>query len=55
MVEGQVTTQGSSTDTENPLHLERLRQVVEQTPRGFELLAANEGGMEVVLVIPPNS
>ena len=55
MVEGQVTTRGSSTDTENPLHPERLRQVVEQAPRGFELLAANEGGMEIMLVIPPDS
>ena len=55
MVEGQVTTQGSSTDTENPLHLERLHQMVEQVPRGFELLVANEGGMEVVLMIPSDS
>ena len=45
MVEGQVTTQGSCTDTENPLNPETLRWVVKQAPRGFELLAGNEGGM----------
>ena len=45
MVEGQVTTQGLCTDTGNPLNLETLRRVVKQVPRGFELLAGNEGGM----------
>ena len=45
MVEGQVTTWESSTNTQNPLHPERLHWVVKQAPRGFELLVANEGGM----------
>ena len=45
MVEGQVTTQGSCTDTKNPLDPERLCWVAEQAPRGFELLAANDRGM----------